>query len=152
MNTLMLPSSLRHAFLLKSFSEDPLLVSQSLLPFNLSHQPGRARDEELHQQHPGEAANEHPVSIEPGQGDRGEEGDPDEDDVGQVKVTVILISLCHRVGHHSENIVEQFMYHDCFEKIDGDNADEMRDQDEKEKLLSSLLLVDVKISNLRFVS
>ena len=90
--------------MLKSVPKDPLLVSHSLLPFHLSHQPGRAGDEELHQQHPGETADEDPVSIEPGQGDCGEEGDPDEDDVGQVKVTVILISLCHRVSHHSEDL------------------------------------------------
>ena len=88
--------------MLLSVAKDPLLVRQSLLPLHLRHQPGRARDEEFHQQHPGEAANEHPVGVEPGQGDRGEEGDPDKDDEGQVKVTVILISLCHGVGHHSE--------------------------------------------------
>ena len=83
-------------------AKDPLLVRQSLLPLHLRHQPGRARDEEFHQQHPGEAANEHPVGVEPGQGDRGEEGDPDKDDEGQVKVTVIIISLGHGVGHHSD--------------------------------------------------
>ena len=100
--------------MLNSASKDPLLISLSLLPLHLSHHPWRARDEELHQQHPGEAANEHPVSIEPGQADCGNEGDPDKDDVGQVKMTVILISLCHRVGHHSENTVEQFINNDYF--------------------------------------
>ena len=90
------------------------------------------------------------MSVEPGQGDRGEEGDPDKDDVGQVKVTVILISLCHTVRHHSERILGQFISREDFlldilENIDRDNADEMRDQDEKKKFLSSLLLVDVQI-------
>ena len=37
------------------------------------------------------------------QGDRGQEGDPDTEDVGQVKVTVILISLCDGVGHHPDS-------------------------------------------------
>ena len=90
--------------MLQVVSKDPLLVSLSLLPLHLSHQPWGARDEELHQQHPGEAANQHPVCIEPGQGDCGEEGDPDKDDVGQVKVTVILISLCHGVSDHPNDI------------------------------------------------
>ena len=87
--------------MLLSIAKDPFLICQSLLPLHLRHQPGRARDEEFHQQHSGEAANEHPVGIEPGQGDRGEEGDPDKDDEGQVKVTVVLISLGYGVRHHS---------------------------------------------------
>ena len=89
--------------MLKIVSKNSFLLSLSLLPLHLGHQPGGARDEELHQQHPGEAANEHPVCVEPGQGDRGEEGDPDKDYVGQVKVTVILISLCHGVGDHPDD-------------------------------------------------
>ena len=89
--------------MVKMVPKYPLLVSLSLLPLHLSHQPGGPRDEELHQQHPGEAANQHPVCIKPGQGDCGEEGDPDKDDVGQVKVTVILISLCHGVGDHPDD-------------------------------------------------
>jgi hypothetical protein len=115
--------------MLQIIPKDPLLVCQSLLPLHLGHQPGRARDEEFHQQHPGEAANEHPVGVEPGQGDRGKEGDPDKDDEGQVKVTVILKSLSHGVSHHSE---EYFIDYDDFlsdilENINGDNADEVGD-------------------------
>ena len=98
-----LPLPLPWSCMLEIVSKDPLLVSLSLLPLHLSHQSGGARDEELHQQHPGEAAKKHPVCIEPGQGDSGEEGDPDKDDVGQVKVTVILISLCHGVGDHPDD-------------------------------------------------
>ena len=89
--------------MLKIVSKNSFLLSLSLLPLHLSHQSWGARDEELHQQHPGEAADEHPVSVEPGQGDRGEKGDPDKDYVGQVKVTIILISLCHGVGDHSDD-------------------------------------------------
>ena len=41
---------------------------------------------------------------------------------------------------------------DILEDVNGDNADEVRDQDQKKKLLSSLFLIYVKIGNLRFSS
>ena len=115
--------------MLKSVPKDHLLISRSLPPLHLSHQPGRAIDEELNQQYSGEAADEHPMSIEPGQGDCGEEGDPDKDDVGQVKVTAIIISLCHGVGHHSEELMINYgdFLTDILENIDGENTYEVRD-------------------------
>ena len=149
-----IPLSLSNPGMLLSIPKDPLLLCQPLLSLHPLRQPGRARDEEFRQQHPGEAANEHPVGVEPGQGDRGEEGDPDKDDEGQVKVTVVLISLGHGVGHHSEEYWIDYddVLSDILENINGDNADEVGDEYEEEKLLSSFFLVDVQISNLRFSS
>ena len=51
-------------------------------------------------------------------------------------------------------ITDQSMNHydfasDILEDIYGDDADEMRDQDEKKKFLSSLLFIDVQICYLR---
>ena len=48
------------------------------------------------------------MSIKPWEGDGGEECDPDTDDVGQVEVGVIIVSLCQGVGHHSEIVAIVF--------------------------------------------
>ena len=40
------------------------------------------------------------MGVEPGQDEGGEEGDEDQDHVGQVELGIVLVRLRHRVPHH----------------------------------------------------
>ena len=79
-----------------SLPENDSLLLSHLLPL-----AGRVGPEELRQDEPpGEAPDQDPVGVEPGQADGGEEGDPDADDVGQVEVGVVVVRLSQGVSDH----------------------------------------------------
>lgn len=95
-----------------SLPEYDSLLLRHLLPLT-----GGVGPEELCQHEPpGQAADQDPVGVEPGEADGGQECDPDADDVGQVEMGVIIVGLSQGVGDHPEissrllGILYQYQY------------------------------------------